>query len=269
MTLHAARQAGAGLAVAGLVALAVLAACEDVPLPTETIPTSPRLAPSVTELPPTLTEAPTPHVVLGCVTAGSLRVRSGPSKEFPVIGGLKSGDCLPLSMQSSSGEWLMIEATSWAAGGIGWVYGGYLAIQGDIALLATSSPLGITEARSTPDYTPTPPRAVATLRPTDTRWPTATRTRVPPTPTRRRPTPASTRWPTATTGPTGGGGGGGGGGYANCHPSYAGVCLLIGAGDYDCAGGSGNGPNYVRGPVRVVGYDEFGLDRDGDGWGCE
>ncbi len=55
----------------------------------------------------------------------------------------------------------------------------------------------------------------------------------------------------------------------NCHPSYANVCLKIGAGDYDCAGGSGNGPNYVSGPVRVVGYDEFGLDRDKDGWGCE
>ena len=56
---------------------------------------------------------------------------------------------------------------------------------------------------------------------------------------------------------------------SGCHPSYANVCLKIGAGDYDCAGGSGNGPNYVSGPVRVVGYDEFGLDRDGDGWGCE
>lgn len=56
---------------------------------------------------------------------------------------------------------------------------------------------------------------------------------------------------------------------SNCHPSYAGVCLRMGAGDYDCAGGSGNGPNYVRGPVRVVGYDEFDLDRDNDGVGCE
>jgi hypothetical protein len=36
-----------------------------------------------------------------------------------------------------------------------------------------------------------------------------------------------------------------------------------------CAGGSGNGPNYVQGPVSVVGYDEFGLDADGDGIGCQ
>jgi hypothetical protein len=55
----------------------------------------------------------------------------------------------------------------------------------------------------------------------------------------------------------------------NCHPSYEGECLKVGIGDYDCAGGSGNGPNYVEGTVAVVGPDEFDLDRDGDGWGCE
>ncbi len=55
----------------------------------------------------------------------------------------------------------------------------------------------------------------------------------------------------------------------NCHPSYLGACLATNAGDYDCAGGSGNGPNYVRGPIQVVGPDVFDLDRDGDGIGCE
>jgi hypothetical protein len=55
----------------------------------------------------------------------------------------------------------------------------------------------------------------------------------------------------------------------SCHPSYRPVCLRTDAGDYDCAGGSGNGPNYVAGPFEVVGYDEFDLDRDGDGIGCE
>jgi hypothetical protein len=38
--------------------------------------------------------------------------------------------------------------------------------------------------------------------------------------------------------------------------------------DVDCRGGGGNGPYYV-GRVRVVGPDVFGLDRDGDGIGCE
>lgn len=52
-----------------------------------------------------------------------------------------------------------------------------------------------------------------------------------------------------------------------CHPGYSG-CLNPNASDYDCAGGSGNGP-YYTGRVRVIGPDVFGLDRDGDGWGCE
>jgi micrococcal nuclease len=55
----------------------------------------------------------------------------------------------------------------------------------------------------------------------------------------------------------------------NCHPSYEGACLDPAAEDYDCAGGSGNGPKYVRGPVYVVGPDVFGLDSDNDGVACE
>lgn len=54
-----------------------------------------------------------------------------------------------------------------------------------------------------------------------------------------------------------------------CDPNYVGACLHEGIGDYDCAGGSGNGPNYVEGPIEVVGVDEFGLDSDGDGIACE
>ena len=53
-----------------------------------------------------------------------------------------------------------------------------------------------------------------------------------------------------------------------CDPSYEGECLDPNAGDYDCLGGSGNGP-YYTGPVAVVGDDHFGLDRDGNGVGCE
>jgi hypothetical protein len=37
----------------------------------------------------------------------------------------------------------------------------------------------------------------------------------------------------------------------------------------DCAGGSGNGPRYVNGPVYVSGGDPYGLDGDGDGVACE
>jgi hypothetical protein len=45
-------------------------------------------------------------------------------------------------------------------------------------------------------------------------------------------------------------------------------CLPPG-GDVDCAGGSGDGPRYVNGPVRVTGSDPYGLDGDGDGIACE
>lgn len=45
-------------------------------------------------------------------------------------------------------------------------------------------------------------------------------------------------------------------------------CLPPGP-DVDCAGGSGDGPRYVQGPVYVNGSDPYGLDSDGDGVGCE
>jgi hypothetical protein len=53
-----------------------------------------------------------------------------------------------------------------------------------------------------------------------------------------------------------------------CDPNYEGACVPI-ASDVDCAGGGGDGPAYVRGPVRVVGQDIYDLDRDGDGVGCD
>jgi len=55
---------------------------------------------------------------------------------------------------------------------------------------------------------------------------------------------------------------------SRCHPSYEGACLDPNCSDYDCAGGSGDGPCYT-GTVRVVGPDVYGLDRDHDGIGCE
>lgn len=55
---------------------------------------------------------------------------------------------------------------------------------------------------------------------------------------------------------------------SGCDPNYSGACVPI-ASDVDCAGGSGNGPAYVQGPVKVVGTDIYDLDRDGDGIGCD
>jgi hypothetical protein len=54
---------------------------------------------------------------------------------------------------------------------------------------------------------------------------------------------------------------------SGCNANYSG-CLLSGASDYDCLGGSGDGP-YYTGTVQVLGYDEYDLDRDGDGIGCD
>ncbi|WP_202876168.1 G5 domain-containing protein [Kribbella sp. VKM Ac-2566] len=52
-----------------------------------------------------------------------------------------------------------------------------------------------------------------------------------------------------------------------CDPNYSG-CVPI-ASDVDCSGGSGNGPEYVDGPIDVVGSDIYRLDADDDGIACE
>jgi outer membrane biosynthesis protein TonB len=125
-------------------------------------------------------------------------------------------------------------------------------------------------ARSTPSaqaFAAIPPEPVATATPEPTASPTPTPTPSPtPTPTPEptpsptsRPTPKPTPRPTPKPAKA----------TSNCHPSYKGVCLKDGIGDYDCAGGSGDGPNYVDGPFRVVGPDEFRLDSNHDGIACE
>lgn len=48
---------------------------------------------------------------------------------------------------------------------------------------------------------------------------------------------------------------------SNCDPNYSGVCIPKDSPDLDCAD--------IGGPVRVTGSDHHGLDRDGDGIGCE
>lgn len=56
----------------------------------------------------------------------------------------------------------------------------------------------------------------------------------------------------------------------NCDPNYEGACLDPDAEDYDCEGGGGNGPEFVRAPVEVIGEDRFGLDTDDpDNIACE
>ena len=77
-----------------------------------------------------------------------------------------------------------------------------------------------------------------------------TTTAAPPQPTTTIPSPPTTQAFVAATpaAPSGG-----------CHPSYE-PCLPI-TGDLDC-------PDIGR-QVRVIGPDEYRLDREGDGVGCE
>jgi hypothetical protein len=117
--------------------------------------------------------------------------------------------------------------------------------------------------RPTAASAPATTAVVTTALPTTTAAPTIT-TR--PTTTTKRPTPTTkrrliaaptTQRPTPTTRPA-----------SNCHPSYQGECLRVGIGDYDCAGGSGNGREHPgdRGGQRCVplGVDDGAADRGGD-----
>jgi hypothetical protein len=80
----------------------------------------------------------------------------------------------------------------------------------------------------------------------------------------KKPKPAPTETVTVTARPKSRSAGGNA--SRNCTPGYS-PCLAP-ASDYDCRGGSGNGPKYT-GPVRVTGSDPYDLDRDGDGKACE
>ena len=55
-----------------------------------------------------------------------------------------------------------------------------------------------------------------------------------------------------------------------CDPNYSAPCVPV-ASDVDCAGGSGNGPTYLDGPIaiEIIGEDIYDLDRDNDGIACE
>lgn len=112
--------------------------------------------------------------------------------------------------------------------------------------------------------TTTSPTGAPIVEPSTTSQPAATTTRattttIPPTtppPSTVPPTVATAPPPPPTVAPAG-----------NCDPNYSG-CVPI-ASDVDCAGGSGNGPAYVDGPVQIIGSDIYDLDRDNDGLGCE
>jgi hypothetical protein len=112
----------------------------------------------------------------------------------------------------------------------------------------TTTAIPTTQATTTtaPTTTSTVPPTTTTVAPPTTQAP-------PPPPT--APPPPAVPAPTIAPQP-----------LAGCHPSYT-PCVPY-APDVDCLGGSGNGPAYT-GPVQVVGPDDYDLDRDSDGLGCE
>ncbi len=118
----------------------------------------------------------------------------------------------------------------------------------------------VSTASSLPAVTDAPPTtaAPATAAPTTTKARATTTTVRKATVTTRRATTTTHRTTHTTSAPA-----------RNCDPAYPDACLHDGIGDYDCAGGSGNGPNYVDGPIQVRSPDPFDLDRDSDGVGCE
>jgi hypothetical protein len=130
--------------------------------------------------------------------------------------------------------------------------------------VACSDEEPVSDDDSTPSSTIRAAGSSRTVSPSPITTPTPTpEPTQPPTPTRtpeptQEPTPEPTPYVPPVTDPP----------AQSCHPSYQGACLNPSASDYDCAGGSGNGP-YYTGPVTVVGPDVFDLDRDGDGYGCE
>lgn len=126
---------------------------------------------------------------------------------------------------------------------------------------AKPSDVDLAERAST---TTTVERTTTTRRPTTTERPTTTTTRPPSTtappttaaPSPPPPPPPPTVAPAPAPAPP-----------SNCNRNYSG-CVPNDS-DVDCAGGSGNGPSYVSGPVQIIGGDPYGLDNDNDGVGCE
>lgn len=107
-----------------------------------------------------------------------------------------------------------------------------------------------TVVRATPrPEVPLPPRSASARTGPTPPTRTTTTTTTEPEPTTTQPPPPPTR--------------------PRCDPNYSGACVPI-ASDVDCLGGGGDGPEYVKGPVRIIGKDIYDLDRGGEpGVGCE
>jgi hypothetical protein len=116
-----------------------------------------------------------------------------------------------------------------------------------------ASPPPAEETTTTVTDLPTSTTTTTTTPPPTTTTTTTVAQPPPPPPTTEQPAPPP---PLADPAP-----------QQECDPNYSG-CVPI-ASDVDCAGGSGNGPEYAEGPIQVIGEDIYDLDRDGNGTACE
>jgi hypothetical protein len=141
--------------------------------------------------------------------------------------------------------------------GVGWATGAaaVLFVISGCAGGEGETTLDAERAASVEDTTTTEETTTTERVTTTTAAPTTTTTVAPTTTTTAPPPPPAPAPPPPPQPATGG-----------CHPSYD-PCVPF-ASDVDCAGGSGNGPAYT-GQVQVVGPDEYDLDSDDDGTGCE
>lgn len=139
----------------------------------------------------------------------------------------------------------------------GWVGGLFVTFMGIGlvgSILTPSSDL--TALKSSPTVSPAVlgQKTVSSITPTVVTASPRPVAKITPKPT-AKPTPKPTTKPIANT---------------QCDPNYSGACVpSVYPADVDCAGGSGNGPYYVKGPVTVTGSDRYQLDRDKDGYACE
>jgi uncharacterized protein YgiM (DUF1202 family) len=112
---------------------------------------------------PTPTPTPTETVIAGIVEVlDAINVRSEPSTEGEVLGGLYLGDKVEVLAVSQDGNWWLVEYPD-GPEGTAWVNGEFVRFQGDQAAVAV---FGQPEATATP--TPRPTHAASTSTPTPT-----------------------------------------------------------------------------------------------------
>ena len=205
--------------------------CADANPTSSQVINAPTIIPTKT-IPPT----PFPQISVGTVLVNNLNVRSGPGTNYGVIGSMKRGEEFYILADTNNLDnkiWFLIllpnNSFGWVIGESSYVTDNWVSVD-----YTTYKTVEASVRRAKLIYDATPTLEVAAT-------PRLNRTPLPPPPVQS----------------------------GNCHPSYPDGCLQVGIGDYDCAGGSGNGPNYVRGPFRVLRPDPFDLDRDRDGIGCE